>query len=175
MPTTAQQSDLLFKKYLGYGSSGNQLQFFNETRPGRTAVFPSQVWQAQSLIPISASYVAGVVSRSLDVLLTQVSGQTASFYSDQLMDAIPFNYDASSGSYLPTVKKSSDNTAIAFGQNDWVIDIEAGQLTFYAGLPSGVSGVQPPKVTFWKYIGPKGFPTGSSTASYVDTVDGGFF
>ena len=72
-------------------------------------------------------------------------------------------------------KKSSDNTAIAFGQNDWVIDIEAGQLTFYAGLPSGVSGVQPPKVTFWKYIGPKGFPTGSSTASYVDTVDGGFF
>lgn len=175
MPSTAQQSDLLFKKYLGYGSSGTQLQFFNETRVGRTAVFPTQVWQSQGLIPASASVVAGIVTQSLDVLLTQVSGQTASFYSDQLKDAIPFNYDTVSGSYLPIVKKSSDNTTIAFGQNDWVIDIEAGQLTFYAGLPTGVSGVQPPKVTFWKYIGPKGFPTGSTTASYIEQIDGGYF
>lgn len=175
MPSTAQQSDLLFKKYLGYGSSGNQLQFFNETRVGRTAVFPTQVWQSQGTIPITASFVSGVVTQSIDVLLTQVSGQTASFYSEQLKDAIPFNYDTVSGSYLPTVKKSSDNTTIAFGQNDWVIDIEAGQLTFYAGLPTGVSSVQPPKVTFWKYIGQKGFPTGSLTASYIDQIDGGYF
>lgn len=175
MPNTAQQADLLFKKYLGVGSSGPQIQFFNEPRQGRAAVFPTQVWQDQGLIPPTASYVVGLTTQSVDLLLTQVPGQTASFYNDQLKDAIPFNYDAVSGSYVPVVKKSSDSTQIAFGQNDWVIDIEAGQLTFYAGLPAGVSGAQPPKVTFWRYTGPKGFPTGSSTASYIDVVDGGYF
>ena len=175
MPNTTQQADLLFKKYLGVGSSGPQIQFFNEPRQGRSAVFPTQLWLDQSLIPATASTVVGIVTQSVDLLLTQVPGQTASFYNDQLRDAIPFNYDAVSGSYVPTVKKSSDNSTIAFGQNDWVIDVEAGQLTFYAGLPSGVSGAQPPKVTFWKYIGGKGLPTGSTTASYVETVDGGYF
>ena len=174
MPNTTQQADLLFKKYLGVGSSGPQIQFFNEPLQGRAAVFPSQVWQDQSSIPSTASTVVGITTQSVDLLLTQVPGQTASFYNEQLKDAIPFNYDPS-GSYVPTVKKSSDSTTIAFGQNDWVIDIEAGQLTFYAGLPTGVSGAQPPKVTFWKYIGTKGFPTGSLTASYIDVVDGGYF
>ncbi len=175
MPTTTQQADLLFKKYLGVGSSGTQLQFFNESRQGRTSVFPTQIWQEQDKIPSIAANVENVVTRSIDLLLTQVSGQTASFYNDLLRDAIPFNYDPISGSYVPVVKKSSDNTTIAFGQNDWVIDTEAGQLTFYAGLPTGVSGAQPPKVTFWRYIGLKGIPSSSATASYVDTVDGGFF
>ena len=175
MPTTTQQADLLFKKYLGVGSSGTQLQFFNESRQGRTTVFPTQIWQEQDKIPAIAGNVVGVVTQSVDLTLTQVSGQTASFYSDLLKDAIPFNYDTVSGSYVPIVKKSSDDTEIAFGQNDWVIDTEAGQLTFYAGLPSGVSGAQPPKVTFWRYIGLKGIPSGSATASYVDVVDGGYF
>lgn len=175
MPTTTQQADLLFKKYIGVGSSGTQLQFFNEPRPGRMAIFPTQIWQDQGQIPLTASVVANVVTQSVNLILAQVPGQTASFYSDDLKDAIPFNYDPISGSYVPIVRKSSDNTQIAPGQNDWVIDIEAGQLTFYAGLPTGVSLAQPPMVTFWKYIGRKGMPTGSTTASYVETVDGGYF
>ena len=175
MPTTDQKSDLLFKKYLGKGSSGTSSLYFNEPFDGRSAVFPVQIWQDQSLIPLSAAPVPNVVEQVTDLTLTQVPGQPFAFYSSQLRDAIPFNYDTASGSYVPTVKKSSDNSTIAFGQNDWVIDIEAGQLTFYAGLPTGVSGAQPPKVTFWKYIGGKGLPTGSSTASYIETVDGGYF
>jgi hypothetical protein len=175
MPNTTQQADLLFKKYLGVGSSGPQIQFFNEPRSGRSAIFPTQVWLDQSLIPMVAETIVGVVTQSIDLLLTQVPGQTSSFYSDLLRDAIPFNYDTASGSYVPTVKKSSDDSIIAFGQNDWVIDIEAGQLTFFAGLPTGVSIDQPPKVTFWRYVGGKGLPTGSATASYIDVVDGGYF
>ncbi len=173
MPTTDQKTDLLFKKYLGKGSSGTSSLYFNEPFDGRSAVFPVQIWQDQSLIPLSAAPVPNVVEQVTDLVLTQVPGQPFAFYSSQLRDAIPFNYDFS-GSYVPVVRKN-DNSIIAFGENDWVIDIETGMLTFYAGLPSGVSEVLPPKVTFWKYIGGKGLPTGSSTASYIETVDGGYF
>lgn len=168
MPTTDQKSDLLFKKYLGKGSSGTSSLYFNEPFDGRSAVFPVQIWQDQSLIPLSAAPVPNVVEQVTDLVLTQVPGQPFAFYSSQLRDAIPFNYDFS-GSYVPVVRKN-DNSIIAFGENDWVIDIETGMLTFYAGLPSGVSEVLPPKVTFWKYIGPKGIPTGSATASWAGTA-----
>lgn len=168
MPTTDQKSDLLFKKYLGKGSSGTSSLYFNEPFDGRSAVFPVQIWQDQSLIPLSAAPVPNVVEQVTDLTLTQVPGQPFAFYSSQLRDAIPFNYDFS-GSYVPVVRKN-DNSIIAFGENDWVIDIETGMLTFYAGLPSGVSEVLPPKVTFWKYIGPKGIPTGSATASWAGTA-----
>jgi hypothetical protein len=165
MPNSIQQADLLFKKYLGKGSSGTSSFYFNEPLNGRTAVFPTQIWQEQSLIPLSASYVAGIVEQVLTQSLIQVPGQAAAYYHPSLRDAVPFNYD-SSGSYVPLVYKS-DMSPIAFGENDWVIDIEAGMLTFYNGIPTGVSDTQTPKVTFWKYTGEKGMPTGSLTASYA--------
>lgn len=170
MPTTDQKADLLFKKYLGKGSSGTSSFYFNEPRDGRSAVFPLQIWQDQSLIPISASAIPEVVVKVNDAVMIPVPGQNFAFYSDQLKDAIPFNYDFS-GSYVPVVKKS-DDSVVAFGENDWVIDIDTGMLTFYAGLPSGVSSALPPKVSFWKYIGGKGIPiqTGSMSSSWADTA-----
>lgn len=167
MPTTDQKADLLFKKYLGKGSSGTSSFYFNEPLDGRSTVFPIQIWADQSLIPISASTVVGITEKLTDITLTPVAGQQFAFYDEQLKDAIPFNYDFS-GSYVPTVKTNA-GSIIAFGQNDWVIDIETGMLTFYSGLPVGVSNLLPPKITFWKYIGQRGF-TIPDTASYSDTA-----
>lgn len=167
MPTTDQKADLLFKKLLGKGSSGTGSLYFNEPRDGRAAISTSQIWAAYDSIPITAATVAGVTTQSVDASLTQISGQPTAFYSDALKDAIPFNFDPA-GTYVPVVKKA-DNSVINFGQNDWVIDPDTGMLTFFAGLPAGVSAASPPKVTFWKYVGPKGFSSGSSS------IDGGYF
>jgi hypothetical protein len=165
MPTTDQKADLLFKKYLGVGSVGTSSAFYNESKLGRPAVYPNQLWASWGDIPTSASYLAGITTKSIDLTLQSIPGVSNqyAFYHADLMDAIPFNFDPS-GSYVPTLKKS-DNSTIPFGTNDWVIDTEAGLVTFYAGLPSGVSSGTPPKITFWKYVGAKGV---STTASFVD-------
>ena len=165
MLTTDQKSDLLFKKYLGKGSSGTTPQYFNEPLEGRTAVYPTQIWSDFQLIPTSSAPYPNVVVQMVDLSLIQIPGPSFvnAFYHNELKDAIPFNFDPS-GSYVPVVKKS-DNTVIPLGQNDWFIDTEAGMLTFYGGLPSGVDDTHPPKVTFWKYIGNKGGGGGSGGSS----------
>lgn len=168
MPTTDQKADLLFKKYLGKGSSGTSSLYFNEPLDGRTTIFPLQIWQEQGLIPVTAGAVSGITQQVTDLVLTQVPGQPFAFYDAQLKDAIPFNYDFN-GSYVPTLKTNAGAT-IPFGLNDWIVDIETGMVTFYAGLPAGVSLALPPKITFWKYIGSKGFATASATASWSETA-----
>jgi len=161
MPTTDQKADLLFKKYLGLGSVGTSSAYYNESKLGRTAVYPSQLWASWGDIPASSSYVAGIVSKSIDLQLQVIPGlsNTFAFYHADLVDAIPFNFDPS-GSYYPILKKN-DNSVISPGQNDWVVDTEAGMVTFYAGLPSGVGPGATPKITFWKYIGAKGIDGGT--------------
>lgn len=166
MPTTDQKADLLFKKYLGLGSVGTSSAYYNESKIGRAAVYPDQLWASWGDIPTSASYLAGITTQSVDLLLQVIPGisNTFAFYHPDLRDAIPFNFDPS-GSYVPTLKKSFDSSVIASGLNDWVVDTEAGMVTFYAGLPTNVNASNPPKITFWKYTGAKGI---STTASFVD-------
>ncbi len=174
MPTTDQKADLLFKKYLGVGSVGTSSAFYNESHLGRAAVYPNQLWTRWSDIPATATYTAGVVSQSVDLQLASIPGvsNTNAFYHADLMDAVPFNFDPVGATYVPTLKKSFDNSVIAAGLNDWVVDTEAGMVTFYAGLPTNVNATYPPKITFWKYIGGKG---GVASASYVANIDGGTF
>lgn len=168
MLTPTQKSDLLFKKMLGKGSS-NHGDYYNELLNGRPAVSPSQIWaQADQITIPSVQATAGVVAYVQDLSLFPIPGETASFYHPSLVDAIPFNFDPS-GSYVPTLKKN-DNTVIPFGQNDWILDGDVGQLTFYTGVPSGVSPSMPPKITFWKYIGQKGIV--SSETQVTDYISG---
>ena len=42
---------------------------------------------------------------------------------------------------------------------EWIIDNYSGILTFYGTLPSGISTTNLPKITFYRYIGKKGFNT----------------
>jgi len=177
MPTTDQKADLLFKKYLGVGSVGTSSAFYNEGHPGRTSVSPNQLWTNWDSIPGTAANVPGIVTQSIDLQLEVIAGvsNTNAFYSALLKDAIPFNFDSVGATYAPTLKKSYDNSVIASGLNDWVVDVEAGMVTFYAGLPTNVNSTYPPKISFWRYIGGKGFPASSGTASYIANIDGGYF
>jgi len=154
MLNTDQKSDLLFKKSLGKGSS-NSGEYYNEYLNARTHVDPRQMWISAESIPIpSLGFSTSLVEYIQDLTLIPIPGSTSSFYHANIRDSIPFNYDPN-GSYVPTLKKS-DNTVIVFGQNDWIFDTDAGQVTFYNGVPSGVSDVFPPKITCWRYAGPKG-------------------
>lgn len=96
-------------------------------------------------------------------------------------DAIPSRFDARSDSYAITLKLDlSDGLGpVVIPANDnnypWYFDTGAGVITFWDKLPT----TNTPIVTFWRYVGPKGFssssgsgatgPTGASGKEWIDT------
>ena len=147
-------SGILFKKLQGVGSTAENREFFEEPFPGRSFVTKAQIWRESDLIPDAApsladTAISGVVQYFEDKTLTAVAGTTVSFQHADLVDAIPFNFgDGTSYNYAI---KDSGATGIPFGTNDWVLDTDAGTLTFYNGVPSNM----PPTVSFYKYVGKK--------------------
>jgi hypothetical protein len=87
--------------------------------------------------------------------LGAVPGTTNAFTSSLLINAIPFNYGDGT-SYNYSVRDSIGGT-ISFGQGDWIVDTDAGLLTFYSTVPSNM----PPTISFYKYVGVKGFTSAS--------------
>jgi len=146
----------LFKKFMGVSSTDPNRQFFEEPYVGRNAILGIDIWSQSDSIPTTASPslindndIDGIVQLKKDVSMSLVPGTTNSFYSVELVDAIPFNFGDGSYNY---VLKDSTNQNIPFGLGDWVVDPTTGTLTFYGILPSNM----PPKITFYKYIGAKG-------------------
>lgn len=164
-----QIATLLFKKWLGLGQTTPGREFFQEPYQGPVSVLPTQIWGDSSLIPpvisgLSGSgQILGVVQYFINEPLTAVAGTSSSFYSANLIDAIPFNYGPS-GSYNYALKDST-NASIAFGTGDWILDTNAGLVTFYTSVPANM----PPVVTFYKYVGTKGLPS-SSYAQYATSA-----
>jgi hypothetical protein len=171
MITNAQKSDLLFKKYLGKGGTGESFEYYNEPLDGRPSVYPNQIWSDYDLIPVPAATYPLVVDRLIDVGLSPIPGHTNSFSASLLVGAIPFNF-SEDRSYLPTLKKSTGDEIPFTDPSDWFLDGEAGIITFYGGLPSGVSDTNPPSMSFWRYIGQKGSGGGGggSNRGYVITA-----
>ena len=171
----SQKISRLFKKLLGVGETSTSRDFFEEPFSGRSAVLPTQIWQQAENIPATApsdminEEERDVLKRYIDLVLSPVPGASNAFYSEELKDTIPFNYD-SSGSYNYVVKDNSDTT-IPFGQYDWLLDTDAGVLYFYNGLPAAL----PPKISFYKYIGLKGAGggTGNIDGGFSDSIYGG--
>ena len=169
--TTAQQALLLFKKWLGLGQTTASREFFNETLyPGRVSVYPAQIWTQADQIPntapvLSSGQTSGVVQYWQNVTLGAAPGTTNAFTSSLLIDTIPFNYGDGTYNY---VVRDSTGTIIPFGQGEWIIDTDAGLLTFYSTVP----GNMPPNVSFYKYVGAKGFSSSSVaiTASLFGTA-----
>ena len=165
--TPEQKSSRLFKKTLGYGETLVARDFFEEPRLGRDAILPNQIWAQADQIPSTAPSLpdegeSGVVKYFEKLELAHVPGSTdRSYYHANLIDTIPFNY--SDGSYTYGLFKNDGTTVIAFGEGDWLVDTTAGLLTFYGTLPSGVNAASPPKISFYKYIGTKGVPSGSTS------------
>jgi len=154
--SASQQALLLFKKLMGKSSTGLSRDFFEEGFSSRPTVLASQIWNKSNAIPNTApASSTGVVQKVDDLVLAAVSGLSNSFQHDSLKDAIPFNYGDGT-SYNYTLKNSA-NAVIPFGQNDWVVDPDAGTVTFYNGVPASM----PPKISFFKYVGTKGAGSGA--------------
>jgi hypothetical protein len=86
------------------------------------------------------------------------TGATGSF--DRVtQDIIPFNYDPA-GSYLYNLYRNN-GTEISFGAGEWIIDSANGIVTFYEydDISSDVTEVDPPLLSFYRYVGSKGFDT----------------
>jgi len=100
---------------------------------------------------------------------------TSGTYGRVLQDAIPFNYDAA-GSYNVAIYRNDggqSGTTIPFGSSggDWNLDIEAGVVTFYqySTVSSFVDVNKPIYISFYRYVGQKGFKTNTE----VNTFTGG--
>ena len=174
--TASQIASRLFKKSMGAGETLVSKQFFGEAYLGRDLVYSNQIWSQSDLIPTTAPILSsgasqGVVQYFQKETLTHAPGSTnLSYYSANLVDSIPFNY--SNGTYNYTLYKYDGTTQIAFGQGDWLVDNTAGLLTFYGTLPSGVTSLLPPKISFYKYVGSKGFSAGSGIGTILGVTAG---
>ena len=175
--SSTQQASRLFKKSFGNGETLVSRDFFEEPKIGREIVYPTQIWTEGDLIPqtapvLSSGATSGVVQYFEKETLSHVSGSTGrAFWSPNLMDSIAFNFG--DGTYNFGLYKNDGTTQISFGDGDWLVDTSAGLLTFYGTLPSGVSDVLPPKISFYKYIGQKGFPSTTTTQFIYKEVPSG--
>jgi hypothetical protein len=168
---SVQKSSRLFKKSLGAAETLTTRDFFEEPRLGKSAILPDQIWAEASQIPTTApiltnSQIDGVVQYFEKLALTHIAGSTdRSYYHASLKNSITFNFG--DGSYNYSLYKSDSTTVIPFGQGDWLLDNEAGVLTFYGALPTAVSAAQPPQISFYKYVGALGLPSGSTAGLNV--------
>jgi len=156
--TTQQQASRLFKKLMGVAETLISFQYFSEDKLGKPSILPSQIWTDADLIPNTASITPNVVDYQDKLLLTHITGTGGlSYYNVLLKDAIPFNHGDGT-SYNYTLYRNDGITIIPFGVGDWMVDCDAGVLTFYDTGQTSVSAGSPPKISFYRYIGNKGLP-----------------
>ena len=80
-----------------------------------------------------------------------------------LRDIIPITIG--NGNYKINLYDKNDNDV---SHNDnWFIDSYSGILTFFSNLPTNITTSDPPKITFYKYIGKKGLNTTHTNEGYV--------
>jgi hypothetical protein len=164
---TDQKASKNFKKLIGKAETTTAREFYSEPYSGKPSVLADQIWAESDSIPttapvLAADAISGVVQYKEDLVLTAVSGTSNAFYHADLVDAIPFYYGDGT-SYLYTLKDSTGAT-IPAGSGDWIVDPDAGVLSFYGTVPANM----PPKISFYKYVGIKGVD--ASTAEF-ETLD----
>jgi len=162
--TDAQKTSFVYKKAVAQvAETALPRDFFNESISARDIVLPSQVWQQADQIPATAPALAngatsGVIRFFEKRTMTAVSGAASAYYLSDLVDCIPYGFDAT---YNPKLYQSNGTTEIPFGTNDWILNYSGGTVFFYAGNPANVSAAQLPRVSFYKYVGTKGVGSGS--------------
>jgi Collagen triple helix repeat (20 copies) len=148
-------------------------ELFSEVLP----INPNQLWIDSDKIPGTNPHKSDGVPDGTEYLdsedliftkyhqtvLTFDEGSENAFYDagGNLNDCIPPNlfgvdyqaklwkYDIGTSTWFP----------IPLGQNDWVFNYYSGVVTFFLGLPEGVSIANPCAVTAYKYEGMKGYPS----------------
>lgn len=184
--TASSQASRLFKKSFGYGETSVLNEWFEELNyRGPEIVLSNQIWSESGLIPSTTPWPSGTVSGASagviqyfdKVSMTAVPGVNAggkSFYLADLKNSLGFS--VADGSYGPKIFTSA-NVPISFGAGNWLVDHSAGLLTFYPGdsggglMPAGVNALNPPKISFYKYIGAVGVSAsgGGSGTVYAGT------
>jgi len=168
MPTDSEKTNIVYKARFCVADTENSRKIYEEPIMSKTVVFSHQIYanDIPSVNPLNPNFTdpdgttISNIQVKKNVTLTLVSGTIATFYSSLLIDAVPFNFDNITGTYNYKLTKSDGITQIFFGVNDWVVDPGAGTLRFYGGLPSGVSGGFPPKINYFRYVGPRGVSSG---------------
>jgi hypothetical protein len=174
--TASSQASRLFKKSFGYGETAVQYEWFEEPYSGSEIVLSNQIWSESDLIPSVAPILAsgassGVVQYFEKMPMIPVGGLYSSgksFYLPELKNSL--SYTVQNGAYSPQLFTNAD-VSIPFGQGNWLIDHSAGLVTFYPGvsggelMPAGVDFSNPPKITFYKYVGAFGVSSGGGSGT----------
>lgn len=174
--TASSQASRLFKKSFGYGETAVQYEWFEEPYSGSEIVLSNQIWSESDLIPSVAPILAsgassGVVQYFEKMTMIPVGGLYSSgksFYLPELKNSL--SYTVQNGAYSPQLFTNAD-VSIPFGQGNWLIDHSAGLVTFYPGvsggelMPAGVDFSNPPKITFYKYVGAFGVSSGGGSGT----------
>ena len=175
--TPNQKSHVTYNKVEANKATTNvYLENFEESFLEILPINPNQLWIDSDRIPTTNPHKSDAVpdgttySDSGDLIFTKYhqtvltfdEGSDNAFYDagGNLNDCIPpslfgvdyqaklWKYDVVSSTWLP----------IPLGQNDWIFNYNSGVVTFFNGLPEGVSIANPCAVTAYKYEGTKGYP-----------------
>ena len=88
-----------------------------------------------------------------------------------LKNIIPFNHDPY-GSYFYRLYKTNGDP-ISFDYGDWVLDPDSGVITFYnLNTTTGIDKNNPPRITFYRYIGSTGLVGGSGSGGVASALNG---
>lgn len=91
-----------------------------------------------------------------------------------LQGSVPFNYDNAGGYGVLLYRKTSGSPGaqISDGVGEWVVDPDAGVLTFYeySDVSSYVDESTPPYLSFYRYIGDTGLTSVSHWVPYTDGI-----
>ena len=188
---SSQISALLYKHYLGTGSTRTEREFFEEAVKSSFIVQPKDLWAYGDRIPDGTEDTGGktsineiinlgkngnddtfyhyinegeskvpLVKRYIDLQLSMIDKGTDNAFlildkdGNQIKNIIPFNYYEE---YYNYELKTSSGKLIPFGVGDWSVDIHSGIVTFYGTLPDEVNHENPPKLSFYQYVGGNGF------------------
>ena len=186
MLNNEQKSNLLYKRHVGVADTRSSRDFYEEAIKSSFYVRPDQLLKYGDQIPRednpagiaqiralqngqvytfskSEGEDIGIVKYYEDYPLTAIDAGTDNAFKlvevvdgveTQIKNIIPFNYCSDVYNYS---LKTSTGKKIYFGVGDWVLDTNSGVLTFYGDVPPGVDHNNPPKVSFYQYVGGTGF------------------
>ena len=179
--TTKQIAERLLKKSQGLVDTKYDLGERGITEEGigtYNLVKPSDIWVDVDKIPSTPPVLVngaelGVV-KYYDKLLMEIvdAGTSVSFKSpngetqDMVTGRFAFEY---------TPKIYNTNGTVQIYSGDWMVDAETGVITFYdpSLAQATVNAANPPRISFYKYIGKKGFNVDNSSLTLTGlTVNG---
>lgn len=226
MLTSTNKVNSLWKKSKGWGSTHPEREVFEELYRSYDNISTNSVLTYGNLIPRKAEDMffedvkaldatndlieyeessfkkVPLIKKHTNLLLTKISSNCNHAFAildedgNQIKNIIP--YDFSDTGIYNIILKTQDGEEIAWGSCDWIVDTNSSLLTFNNGVPEGISANQPPKLTFYQYVGPVGerhyvdatlfdienvvFEASEPvkdftdlTANFLETIENGFF